>query len=327
MSLSLVTYSHGLTVADLIARCEANLYGLQRTEINSLATTATTTATTMTMADAMSGVRAGSFIEVDQEECYVRSADTNTLIATVRRGMNGTTAAQHGFDSIVRVEPRFSQQHIIQALRADIASWPTTVYARYVGHLPVASTTRGVNVDGLAGIDGAQLIAAQRAPLYTFETVWPTIPNARLTRRQDTAQYPSGYALEFPNYGGNLGPRTWGIDDIGYVQNFSAFTALVRCKAPFDLSIFSAGVDVGQVIGMPLTVAEIAPVGAAARLLMTRDIPRTDTSAMGRSRPAEEVHVGDATQTARALLQFRDSLIAEAAKSLYLSEEGFRLEV
>lgn len=326
MTLSLVPYSHGLTVGDLIARTEKNCYGLQRTELNSLATTATTAATTMTMADSMAGVRAGAYIEVDSEEMYVRSADENTLIATVRRGMNGTTAAQHTFDSLVRVEPRFSQQAIIQALRADIASWPSTVYARYVGELSVPSTTRGVDVDGLAGVDGAQLIVAQRAPLYLFETVWPTIPSARLSRRQDTAQYPSGYALEFPNYGGNMGPRTWGVDDIGYVQNFSAFTALARCKAPFNLSIFSTGTDVGQVIGMPLTVAEIAPIGAAARLLMTRDISRTDANAMGRSRPAEEVKVGDATQTARALMQFRDSLLAEAAKSLYLSEEGFRLE-
>lgn len=324
MAVSLVPYSHGVTVADLIERCAGHLYGLQRVSLNQLNGALTTATTTVTMADSMDGVRAGAYIEVDTEEMYVRS--TTGQAATVRRGMNGSVATIHTDTSLVRVEPRFAQVKILQALRAEIESWPFSVYARYVGELSVGSTTRAVDVAGLAGVDGAQLLAAQRNPLASFDSVWPTIPAARLTRRQDGVSFPSGYALEFPNYGGNMGQRLWGYDDIGTITNFSAFTALVRVKARFNTSIFTSGTDVGQVLGMPLALAEIAPVGAAAKLLMTRDIPRTDAAAMGRSRPTEEVHVGDATQTARALLAYRDGLLAEAAKSLFLSEEGFRLE-
>jgi hypothetical protein len=36
--------------------------------------------------------------------------------------------------------------------------------------------------------------------------------------------------------------------------------------------------------------------------------------------------VGDATSTARSLLQYRDTLLAEASKTLYLAEEGFGLQ-
>lgn len=324
MSVALVTYSHGVTVGDLATDTEGSLYGLQRAALNDLDGSVTTAATSLTFTDSADGIRAGAYIEVDDEEMYVRSVSGS--VATVRRAMNGSTAAAHDDGALIRVEPRFSRNRILSALRAEIESWPGTVYARYVGTLDVASTTRTLDISGLAGIEGAQLISAQRSPLAAYEQTWPTIPNARLTRRQVTGSFPSGYALEFPNWGGNQSANYWGWDDWGTIVNVSAFTALVRVKARFSTSIFSSGVDVGQVMGMPLAVANIAPIGAAARLMMAVDVNRTDTLAKGRSRPAEEVRVGDATSTARSLLAYRDSLLAEASRTLYLSEEGWGLQ-
>jgi hypothetical protein len=323
VSVSLVSYAHGTTVGDLVSETEGHLYGLQRAALNDLNGSVTTAATTLTVTDSLDGIRAGAYIEVDDEEMYVRS--TAGQVATVRRGMNGTTAASHDDGSLVRVEPRFSRSRILAALRGDIESWPGTVYARYVGQLSVGSHTRSLDVAGLAGIEGAQLIAAQRSPLAAYEQTWATIPGARLSRRQATSDFPSGYALEFPNFGGNQSATYWGWDDWGTIVNVSAFTALVRVKARFNTSIFSSGTDVGQVMGMPLALANIAPYGAAARLLVTRDIARTDPSAKGRSRPSEEVRVGDATSTARSLLAFRDLQLAEAAKTIFLAEEGWAL--
>ena len=324
MSLSLATFSHGLTVEDLIDRTIGHLYGNQRTALNVLDASMTTATTSMTLTDSLDGIRAGAYIEVDDEVMYVRSA--TGAVATVRRGMLGTDAAAHVDESLVKVEPRFRRQQIIQALRAEIESWPFTVYARYVGEVSVGTSVRGVDLAGLAGVDGAQLIAAQRSPLESNQTVWPTIPSARLERRQDLTDYPSGYALVFPNFGGNIGvtDRDW---PYGYmVSNVSSFTARVRVKARFSTAIFSAGTDVGQVMGMPLACAEIAPVGAAARLVMTQDVARTDTNAYGRARAAEEVRAGDATSAGRSLLQWRDRLLDEAAKSLFMSEDSWVLQ-
>lgn len=320
MSLTLVTFSHGVTVNDLVDRTTSMLYGLDRTELNQLNGAITDTATTLTFADSLNGIRPGAYVEVDDEDMYVRS--TSGATAVVRRGMNGTTAASHDDVSLVRVEPRFSRSRIVQALRADITSWPSSVYARYLGTLDVGSNVRGVDVDGLAGVDGAQLLAAQRAPVGGLDTPWPTVPGARMVRRQATANFASGYALEFPNFGGNQGGRWWGWDDWAGIVDTSTFSVQLRVKAPYNTAVFSSGTDVGTVLGMPLAVAEIAPYGAAARLMSTRDIARTDTSALGRARIADEVHVGDQTSTANALWARRDYLLAEAAKSLFLSEDG-----
>lgn len=325
MSLSLVTFSHGTTVGDLIDKTDSHLYGNQRTGLNQLDSAMTTATTSMTLADSLDGIRAGAYVEVDDEVMYVRAATAPT--ATVRRGMLGTDAAAHADDSLVKVEPRFKRGQIIQALRAEIESWPFTVYARYVGDVSVGTSVRGVDLAGLAGVEGAQLIAAQRSPLESNSTVWPTIPSARMERRQDLTQYPSGYALVFPDFGGNSGVTNmdW---PYGYVaSSVSSFTARVRVKARFSTAIFSAGTDVGQVMGMPLACAEIAPIGAAARLVMTQDVARTDANAYGRSRAAEEVRAGDATSSGQSLLRWRDKLLDEAAKSLYLADEGWYLSV
>lgn len=324
MTIQLVTYSHGTTVGDLITMTEDHLGGAQRAGLNMLDAAIDADDVTVPLADSLDGIRPGAYIEIDDEVMYVRSVSAPN--ATVRRAQLGTTAAAHADESTVRVSPRFRRDQIRKNLRAEIESWPFSVYARYVGDLTASLGSRGVDMSGLAGIDGAQLVAAQRGP-FGDEAVWATVPGARLVRSQDLTGFPSGYALVFPDYGASRGGAWRDPYDGAVLTVGSSFSLRVRVKARFNTSTFASSTDVGMVLGMPYALAAIAPVGAAARLTAFTDIARTDTTAMGRSRPAEEVRAGDATSVSRALMDMRDRLLAEVAKSHFLSDEGWALYV
>lgn len=310
MSLALVTYSHGKTVGDLVTETLRLMRGNQRDQLNRLDAMATTGATELLVGFALDGIRPGAYLEVGDELMFVWQTQ-GYATAVVQRAMEGTTAAQHNTSSMVYVEPRFPRAYVLQALKDEIASWPGNVYARYVGELSVGTGVTTVDAAGLANVEGASLLYAQRSPWSTDTESWPALTGARLLRMQDTTDFPSGYAFHA------LGPvhATW--DEVA-----SSYTVRVRVSAPFDLSTWTTATDLGD-LGLPAHLLDIPAYGAAARLLSGRDIVRTDPNAQGRSRPAEEVRTGEQTQISRALWEFRNQRLAEAAKT-YLADDGWR---
>jgi hypothetical protein len=300
MAVALQTSTLGRTPTSLQPTIERYLYGNQRTQLNRLNGAMTTAATTMTLGFDLDGVRPGGYVEVDSELTYVWS--TSGQVATVQRGMLGTTAASHVDLSVARIEPRFLQVEMLEEINKEIRSWPTNVYRRYVGDLAITAAQDAIDLDGLSGVLNAQLLRVQRSPDTAREEKWLRMEGARMERRQQSAAFPSGYALVIPS-------------DIGFAR-----TLRVVVRSPFSGTALAVGSDFGSV-GLTDDLVDIIPWGVVGRLLMTRDVARTDANAQGRSRPAEEVHAGDAVNVGRAMLQTRDQLLVEAANRL-VAEDG-----
>ena len=300
MVLSLVTYTTGSTPTTMLDEVERKLYGNQRTQLNRLSGTMSEVTTSMSLGFDLDGVRPGAYVEVDDEVVYVWTV--SGADATVQRQMLGTTAAEHLGDTIVRVEPRFMRAEMINEIQKEIRSWPTNIYRRYSGDIGIAAQRNAVSLDGLFDVTGAALLRVQVSPETANEEKWLRVEGARLERRQDITGFPSSYALTVPADYPN--PRTLRV--------------LVR--APFSDAVVGPTSDFGS-IGMNRDLIDIIPWGVVGRLLMTRDVARTDASAQGRSRPAEEVRGGDAIQVGRAMLEERDRLLREAGNRL-VAEDG-----
>lgn len=300
MALALQSSVLSRTPTTLLPQIERKLYGTQRGQLNRLNGAVVTAATTMTMGFDMDGVRAGGYFEVDSELCFVWSVAGQ--VATVQRGMLSTTPASHSDLTVVKVEPRFLTTEILDEINTEIRSWPTNVYRRYVGDLSVAASVNSLDLDGLSGVPSAGLMRVQANSGNTLDERWLRVDGARMERRQNSTSFPSGYGLVLPaEYG-------------------QARTLRVVVRSPFSEVNLAASADFGSV-GLTNDMVDIIPWGVVGRLLMTRDVARTDANAQGRSRPAEEVRPGDAAQIGRAMLEQRDAMLAELANRL-LAEDG-----
>jgi hypothetical protein len=72
-------------------------------------------------------VYVGTVLEIENEQVYV-TANPSDDNYTIVRGWNGTTAAAHNNGVLFYVDPTLTRQDILNSIKDEINSWPTTVY-------------------------------------------------------------------------------------------------------------------------------------------------------------------------------------------------------
>jgi hypothetical protein len=248
----------------------------------------------------------GRAIEIDDELMHVWTVDGDARTGVVQRAMQGTTAAAHGGLSIIRVEPRFSRKSILDALRDEIESWPAQLYGIVHWTGSISNQRSSVELDGLEGYSGLRFLRAGRESRFSStdsDTRYPTLGGIGLEVGYATDGYPSGPVLR------------WN-EQVQYAGDVR-----VVLGAHFQTQIFTSAVDVGS-IGLSRSMLDIAPIGAAARLLFPEETERSDTAALVRSRVATDVPPGATSQVAQTLLAWRNQRISEEVLRL-LSEYGW----
>jgi hypothetical protein len=293
----------GRTLGELVAATEEHL-GKSRHQMNKLADPIPDgTAGTITVQHEIGGLRPGTYFEVDDEVMYVWAVTGQTV--TVERGQLSTVPAVHADNSLVRVNPRFLRVSILRALREEIASWPLSVYAVMQGEFDLAVDTTSMDVTGIPpGTHGVRLLKVWRQQTGTVNRPdrWPHVSGVMLEPAANVDFYPSGYRLVWP-------------------KTYTASTYQVALGGPFRTAPFTTATDLGS-IGLTASMVDIPPMGAAARLLLPREISRTDDAAIGRSRLAEEVPPGHTSRTAAELFTWRDNRIEDEARRL-LNDYGW----
>ncbi len=122
----------------------------------------------------------------------------------------------------------------------------------------------------------------------------PVIMGAELETTIGDTGYPDGYALRFTT------PEWTSITG----------NVVVILGAHFQTATLGGSVDVGT-LGLVRSMCDIAAIGAAVRLLFPVEVDRSDSTALTRSRVAADVPPGAASQTAQAMLAWRDRRISE----------------
>lgn len=286
--------STSLTCSDWVEQTRRHLHTGQQEVRNKLATdrTAVSGEETWTFDREPVGIQVGSVLSVGLENVYVWAVTTTD--ATVQRGWEGTTPAAHAAGSVVTVNPRFSDFHIVQALNDDLRALSAA------GLFAVRTLT--FVFDGSAYTydlaDDLIDVLEVRYDEDSSANRWPLIDDYQVMRDMPTTEFASGVALR--------------IDGRAASQR----DVLVRYKASYgQLTALTDNVE--ATTGLHPEAHDIPPLGAAIRLAGPRDIRRTDTVGQGDTRRSGEVPPGTPQTAVRDLAARRQQRLAEEQGRMY----------
>ena len=281
------------TVAQIVNRAQRQLLSGVVEERNKLASTITSTATSLDLSYDIGGVRSGTLIEIGSEQMYVWAADEAAKVIDVERGFNGTTAAPHTSGSIVTSSPRFPRSNIIEAINdelSDLSSPVNGLFQVKTLDLKYNPSSRQINLPAIAEVID---IIEVRSRFVADD--YQQVNKVKLLRNMPTKDFGSGMALQ--------------ID-----SDTPASDIRISYKSPFT-RVTSETDDLQNIAGYPLSAEDILVIGAEIRLVAPREIKRNFTESQGDTRRSDEVSPGAVGGSITNLLRMRrDRIIAEAAK-------------
>jgi len=279
----------GTTVSDLIEETKRLLYGSGRQSINRLpAGGINSEQDVITMELDLNDIVRGALLSVENELMYVISAAPASKQVTVMRGYMGTEAVEHAQDVYVEVNPRFPRIYIKDALRREIDSWGSRLFKVTSTNIALSVTTRSYDL----GISDFLAVLSVRFSPYIGRTTHSNVLRWHLLTDQDTVDFPSGAAIEL----------------LGEYPNTGSMRVTLAQK--FDVSVWDDNTVV-ESIGLRSSMIDIPPIGAAWRLMATKEIARTSMVAQPEPRRSEEVPAGHIASVGAQLKKLRDDRIEE----------------
>lgn len=281
-------------VSDVIDKVNRQLLSGTVEERNKIASSLTSTATTLTVTYDLQGIRQGSVIQIGQEQMYVWEAATASKTLTVERGFNGTTAEAHSANAIVTLNPRFPRNQILEAINAELADLSSPVNGLF--QIRTIEIQYGGS-DRMIDVPGAGNVQALYSVHYRYKSDdYPKVHKARLLRNMPVTDFPSGSALVLDGGPGRAGKL------------------VIRFKADFD-PVDNESADLMLASGLPDTAEDLVVLGAQIRLMAPREIKRNFTESQGDTRRATEVPAGAVGNALTNLLRLRrDRIVAEAMR-------------
>ncbi len=293
--------SDTITVGQLVQRTQRWLVGLHGVPMNRLHDAVDETIDELKLSDALKMIQPGMYIGLGDEIVYVWETTVGNNTMVVSRGQSGTEAVPHPAGETIESSARFPRAAVKDALQEEIRSWPNSVYRPAAKMLDLPPGAGVID----AGLTDSRLLvdlALDRAPTVGGGKWTPL--TYRLDRLMDRDVFASGNALTI------------------YNRESGGGRARFLYGAPFDVSELDDDLDVVDDWGLARTMFDIPPMGAAARLLQTREIIRTETEAMQESRIAAEVPPTYQTQTATTLRLAVARRLGEEALRLRRQYEG-----
>jgi hypothetical protein len=281
------------TAGALLNRVSRQLLSGTIEERNKLASTVTSSDTSITMSYELNALRAGGVFQLDSELIFIWAADVGTKTLTVERGYADTTAAAHTAGAIAILNPRFPQQQMLEALNQDIddLSSPLNGLYRVVSvNVDYNGADRQINLTGATSV-----IDIIDVRLRYLSSDYPVLRGVRLARGLPTSDFASGYAVTFD-------------------EQTMAGTLTVRYKAPFVRASTGTS-DIQTSCLIPQTMEDILEMGVMARMLSVREVKRNFIESQGDTRRSDEVPAGSMSNSFTNISRLRrDRIIAEAAR-------------
>ena len=281
------------TLADIVENTRRLLFTGAREERNKLSASVLDAVTTsIALTYDLSAIKRGSKLSIDLEDLYVWS--TSSLTATVDRGQFGSTAATHAVNSIVHVNPKFSNWEIFNAINDEIVTLSSPVNGLYY--------IDTVQIEYNPVIQGYSYAVTNLLDVYDvqYEITGPSLAWYHSTdyelSRDMGSEFSDGAALfirdAYPNRS-------------------------VLVKGKFGFTAFPAvlSTDVA-VTGITPNLEDILAIGAAYRLTAPREIKRNFDEVQGDTRRSSEVPPGANIGGSRELGRLRDQRIREEVARL-----------
>jgi hypothetical protein len=250
--------------------------------VGQLQATINSAVTSLTLKADIQGIIEGAILGIDLEELYVL-AKAGTAI-TVLRAFNGSSAASHQADAIVRVNAKFTDFRLGDFVNESLEDLSGD------GLFRMKSVEFTFNPTQYAyDLPANDLIDVWRVR-YNVPgptKVWYYIPKCYWDVDQDanTTDFPSGKSILLQTGG------------------FPGHNVRVSYKAPFA-PLVAVTDDVLATSGLHQEAHKLLHYGAAINALGGREVKRTFLERQPEPRRQEEVPVGAASQSMRPFLQF-----------------------
>ena len=262
---------------------------------------------------------AGAIIEVNRELMFSKSLNAVTNEITVERGVRGTTAATHDANDIIKIAPAFTRQAVYDAVSDQIKNLYPTLFAVETIEL-TASTgykllgTYGTNVDTYN-----YLIAPLKA--ISQYTDWSAgSDQTGLTYKPvgiELIDLPNPFTYTDDTSTERTKTYTTGPDVVHAVQfvGISAgHTVFVTFKKKF-IAPTSETTTLSS-IGLETEYEPIVMAGAAAQMLVGKDIKQVDARYITEQMAASNYPVGSSNTISSSLLRYQQLLIQQARSNL-----------
>lgn len=274
------------TTSDLIHASRRWLQSNERPEMNRLTAQISASAISASFDFPLGSIVRGAVLGIDLEEVFVW-ASTGSVADPIQRGWNGSTGAIHVIGSFVEVNPQFSAWRIFNEVNAELNSLSPQVYQ-------IKTVTITATSDSAYDLAG-DVVAVLRVQTNDYSgNDWPELRRWSFFANQTTA---SGKALSL------------------YEMPAPGRTIRVTYAAPLGtLSGLSDNVE--TVTGIPASAVDIPAIGAAARLLSSREASRSQLDMQPEPRQAQDVPPGTARSAASQLFALRDRRIKEESAKL-----------
>lgn len=248
---------------------------------------------------------AGADISVGLEDMRIMAVDATNSQVTVIRAFGDSDTESHQTDDVVWINPRFTSQDILDALREEIVSWGPQLYKAYTAEVSTGDSAQTIELPvGFVGMYG--LLDVKRYvtppsgtdPLNSI-TAWPRA-NVRLER------FTTDWSVA----------TTSGIR-LRIIEPKTAATLLVSAAVPFTTSALDTpGCDLVDDVGLSESMIDLACLGCKLRLMVDAEAARSARDVADDSRRSEEVPPAAALQTANAYQTLYRRRMAEEVQKL-----------
>ena len=298
------------TFSDLIEKTSRRLLSGVSEQTAVLTSNYTAGGQTLQLSGGFSGaIQTGTRLSIDLEVFYVTSTTTSGSIGVIG-GYEGSTQADHASGAQVHINPRFSKYDISVALNDDL--------------LDLSSPTNGLGQIGTTDVTyipiyaGYDLGSGFTPDSKVLEVSWKTVPPHRtfplirrgdyaVRRRQNTTDFPSGNGI------------------IVYQAAQPGFPIRITYLSPFS-PLVNLTDDVTAVAGVPASMMDLPPLGAAMQLIQPREIKRNFFESQPDPRKAPEIPPNAVANSSAKIEQQRQRRIdAENDRIMraYPEAEGF----
>jgi hypothetical protein len=262
---------------------------------------------------------AGAIIEVNRELMFSKSLNAVTNEITVERGVRGTTATTHDANDIIKIAPAFTRQAVYDAVSDQIKNLYPTLFA--VETIELTAST-GYKLLGTYGTDvdtNNYLIAPLKA--ISQYTDWQSGSDQTGLKYNGVAiemiDLPNPFTYTDDTSTERTKTYTTGPDVVHAVQfvGISAgHTVFVTFKKKF-IAPTSETTTLSS-IGLETEYEPIVMAGAAAQMLVGKDIKQVDARYITEQMAASNYPVGSSNTISGSLLRYQQLLIQQARSNL-----------
>ncbi len=275
------------TVLSMVQETRRILEQNERSEKNTSTNSYTAGGTSLTFTETMRSILVDAEVEIDSELFRVTSVSSST--ATVKGAQRGTTAANHSAGADVFVNPRFPVISILADMNHTLSEMEALgLYRETAENITFNPEVSGYPLATANVLDVLEVRYKDTGPNKRF----PQIRSWSLLQQMDTADFTNGTAL---------------IIDSG---GFPGQPLRVRYATPFT-RITATSDTAETTVGLPASMLDLLPLGAAIRQMQSRDTRRSFLESQRDTRRSNEVQIGSSQNAISTLRKKFDERVGQ----------------